>query len=71
MLVPWFFVYEKSVDFSVDTVGEFLKLFCSRLASPVFHVRVKRAHSSVIECPARMNAEEFLMKVESMFGGRG
>ena len=71
LLVPWFFVYEKSVDFSIDTVGEFLKLFCSRLASPVFHVRVKRAHSSVIECPAGMNAEEFLMKVESMFGGRG
>ena len=67
LLVPWLFAYEKSVDFSIDTVDKFLKLFFSRLASPVFIVRAKRAHSSAIKCPSGMNAEEFLVKVESMF----
>lgn len=67
LMVPWFFVYEKSVDFSINTVDKFLKLFCSRLASPVLLIRARRAHSSAVECPSGMNAEEFAMKVESIF----
>ena len=67
LMVPWFFIYEKSVDFSINTVDKFLKLFCSRLASPVLLIRARQAHSSAIECPAGMNSEEFLIKVESIF----
>ena len=67
LIVPWFFVYEMSDDFSINAVDKFLKLFCSRLASPVLLIRARRAHSSAIECPSGMNAEEFVMKVESIF----
>ena len=67
LIVPWIFVYENSVDFNINSVDKFLRLFCSRLASPVLLVRARRAHSSAISCPSGMNAEEFVMKVESMF----
>ena len=69
LIVPWIFVYENSVDFNINSVDKFLRLFCSRLASPVLLVRARRAHSSAIECPSGMTAEEFVVKVESMFYG--
>ena len=69
LIVPWIFVYENSVDFNINSVDKFLRLFYSRLASPVLLVRARRAHSSAIECPSGMTAEEFVVKVESMFYG--
>ena len=69
LIVPWIFVYENSVDFNINSVDKFLRLFYSRLASPVLLVRARRAHSSAVECPSGMTAEEFVVKVESMFYG--
>ena len=67
-VVPWFLVYERRSDVCVNSMDQLLKLFLSRIVSPVLLVRVRRGYSSEIGCPADMTPEEFMLKIGSLYG---
>ena len=70
LIVPWFFVCERRPIFCTNAMDQLVKLFFSRLTSPVFLVRVKQGYSSEIGHPADMNPDEFLSQVGSLYGAQ-
>ena len=66
-IVPWFFICERRPIFCINAMDQLVKLFFSRLTSPVFLVRAKQGYSSAIGHPADMNLDEFLSKVGSLY----
>ena len=70
LIVPWFFVCERHPIFCINAMDQLVKLFFSRLTSPVFLVRIKQGYSSAIGRPSDMNSDEFLSKVGSLYGAK-
>ena len=66
-VVPWLFVYERRSLICVHSMDQLVRLFLSRIMSPIFLVRARRGYSSAIGRPADMTRNEFISRVGHLF----
>ena len=66
-VVPWLFVYERRSLICVHSMDQLVRLFLSRIMSPIFLVRARRGYSSAIGRPAEMTSNEFMSRVGHLF----